>query len=1106
MRNFDYLHDLGLTDLHRYCAAAEEYQVNNPEMSAINARKALEYIVHSIYRMKHAEIGERTDLCTLINAEPFSEFVSDEFVIRDCHYIRKIGNNAAHNGIVTQRNSFLCLLDLYRVIAAILVKLRILEQVAPFDSSLIPSLPEVSIMVPAQPIEPIQVTQVADPVAATSTIPVDIMPSPLTEAETREKYIDLLLREAGWEFTNEKGLVVASRACIEIKVLGMPNDEGVGYADYVLFGSNGKPLAVIEAKKTSLDPNVGKQQAILYADCLEQQYGVRPVIYYTSGFQTYIIDGLGYPPRKLYAFHTEDELERLIQKRGRQDITDVEPQRHITDRYYQKMAIKAACEHLNKMHRKALIVMATGTGKTRVAISLVEVLKRNEWAKNILFLADRTSLVNQAHKNFHRLLPHETSCILNEEGDPDKNARLMFSTYQTMIKLIDTDNRPFSIGRFDLIIVDEAHRSIFGKYGAIFNYFDAMLVGLTATPREEVERSTYDIFELEQGSPNYAYELDQAVSDGYLVNYVPLKRGSHILEEGIKYDDLTPEEKERMEEIWEYEATRLALADCEPRDIGNNELFTYIHNEHTIDLVLQDLMENGLKVQDGERIGKTIIFAAGHNHAQLIVERFNILYPEYGPDFCVLIDNQVRYAQSLIDRFEVRDNEPQIAVSVDMLDTGIDVPDVLNLVLFKRVKSKIKFMQMLGRGTRLSPDIFGLGEDKKEFYVFDWCNNFEYFSKNPNGQTLDKVMSLSEKLFGLRTDIAFHLQHQRYQEDESAKSLHDDLKVMLREQVQKLNENHISVREKWETVSHFKEESSWLALSHLDTWTLKNTIAPLIAKNTLDVNAKRFDVLILQIELSLLDDDVYADRAILNVQKVAEELESRAVLPQVNAKMATIHEVLNPTYWEMCTANKDLSWLEKVRIELRELTRFLAGDNNRWFVVNIQDETSFGDVSGHIPTRMSYRQNILDFLAEHRDLPVLNKIYTMQQLTTSDIRDLERILWSELGSKDDYDRYTEDMLCGSNVAMFIRSLIGVDRKVAVARFGEFLSGAKLNSDQEEYLATIISYVCENGDITIETIVNEEPFADYLSPVFGEYCDPLAQYINNIHGVINPVTA
>ena len=1101
MRNFDYLRDLGLTDLHRYCAAAEEHQVNNPEMSAINARKALEYIVRSIYQMKHEEIGERTDLCTLINAEPFSEFVNDEFVIRDCHYIRKIGNNAAHNGIVTQRHSYLCLLDLHRVIAAILVKLRILEQVEPFDRNLIPSQPEVSIMVPAQPVEPTQVTEVADPTAATSTTPVDIMPSPLTEEETREKYIDLMLREAKWTVLTQKNVAAASRACIEIEVQGMPNEQGIGYADYVLFGSNGKPLAVIEAKKTTRDAVVGRHQAELYADCLQAQYGVRPVIYYTNGFEVYIIDGLGYPPRKLYAFHTEDELERLIQKRGRQSITDIEPKAHITDRYYQKMAIKSACEHFNNMHRKALIVMATGTGKTRVAISLVDVLKRNEWVKNVLFLADRTSLVKQAQKNFHKLLPNETNCILSETRDPDLTARMMFSTYQTMINYVDTDDKTFSIGRFDLIIIDEAHRSIFGKYGAIFNYFDSMLLGLTATPRDEVDRSTYDIFHLEQGCPNYAYEYQTAVDDGFLVPYVPYKCGTLILENGIKYDDLSPEEQAQLEQIWEHEATRQALSGGEPRDIESNELFTYIHNEHTIDLVLQELMEKGLKVQDGERLGKTIIFAAGHHHADLIVKRFNFLYPDLGPDFCVLIDNQVNYAQSLIDKFEVRDNAPQIAVSVDMLDTGIDVPDVLNLVLFKRVRSKIKFDQMIGRGTRLSTDIFGQGEDKKEFYIFDWCNNFEFFGKNPNGKETERTISLTEKLFGLCSEIAFHLQHSKYQEDEFAKGLHDELKAKLFEQVKELSDYHISVRPKWAEVSRFQDQSSWVALTNLDTWTLKNDIAPLIKKNTSDVDAKRFDVLMLQIELSRLDDEVCGDRAINNVIKVAEALESKASIPQVNEKMEIIRDVLHMS-WE----NASLSWLEKVRTELRELVKFLVGEKDKWFIINIQDENSFRGIGEGTSTRVSYKENILDFLHQHRDLPVIDKIYTMQQLTIADIRELERILWTELGSREDYDRCTEDMLCGDNVAAFIRSQIGVDRKLAMARFSDFLSGAQLNSDQEEFLATIITYVCENGDITVRTVVEDEPFADYLSPVFGEYRVPLSQYINNIHGVITPVTA
>ena len=1117
MRNFDYIKDLGLDDLHRYCAAAEENQVSNPDFCAINARRALEYMVRSLYRMKNIEVAERISLFELVDGEPFKEFIGDNKVMMAVHYVRKVGNCGAHAAEVSKRESFFCLLNIYNVVAAILLKLRVVESVKPFDKTLIPNAPQAPIAVPTKvaAIAPSdKIVEAADKVAVASTAPVEVLPTDISEAETRRLFIDLMLKEAGWGILDIDGLVQPSKACVEVELKGMPNAHEVGYADYVLFGSNGKPLAVIEAKRTSVSPTKGKHQAELYADCLEQQYGVRPVIYYTNGFETYIIDGLGYPPRRLYSFHTEDDLERMLQKRGRKDIADFAVNDNITDRYYQKMAIKAVCEHYNTKHRKGLLVMATGTGKTRVAISLVDVLKRNDWVKNVLFLADRTSLVKQAHKNFVKLLPNETTCVLNEGGEHDLNARILFSTYQTMINCIDTDEKTFSVGRFDLIIIDEAHRSIFGKYGAIFNYFDAMLIGLTATPRNEVDKSTYDIFEMEQGAPNYAYELEDAVADGYLVNYAGFKRGSVILKEGIKYSNLTEEEKEQMEQIWEYEQAKQALdvypmmaaedgikyGDKYVRDINNNEIFTYIHNLDTIDKVLQDLMENGLKVQSGERIGKTIIFAYRHAHAELIVKRFYELYPEYGADFCVLIDNQVTYAQDLIDRFEKRDAAPQIAVSVDMLDTGIDVPDVLNLVFFKPVKSKIKFMQMIGRGTRLSQGVFGT-EDKKEFYIFDWCCNFDYFEKNPNGKEVSGTRSLTERLFRLRTDIAFHLQHQQYQEDEFAKKMHDDMKALMKAQVSKLSDSHISVRSKWQQVTRFKEDASWVYISELDTLTLKNDIAPLLTKDTLDENAKKFDMLVLAVQLSLLDEEAKVGRAVQNIQIVAEKLQKKATLPQVQAKMATIQEVLTPVYWE----NLTLPWLEKVREDLRDLTKFLAGEPNQWFVIDIEDVVSYDGTSEGIVTRVSYKQKVMDFLAENRNLPVLTKIYGMEQLTSDDIKELERILWSELGKKEDYDRYTAGMPCGANVAIFIRSIIGVNRKDAVERFATFLSGAELNAEQEEFLMSVISYVCENGDITKDIVVNEAPFDEKLS-VFIAYIQPLAKYIDTIHGVISPVTA
>lgn len=1107
MRNFDYLQELGLTDLHKFCSAAEELQVSNPEFSAISARKALEYIVRALYLMKNVEIPERASLFELVDGEVFREFIGDERVMMSVHYVRKVGNNAAHNTPVTKRESFFCLLNIYNVVATILLKLRVISSITPFDKTLIPNNPQAPIFTPKTvEVSPQStIVEAASKEAVEDKTPVQEIALDISEAETRKLYIDLMLKEAGWEVLNTEGAIQPSKACIEVEVEGMPNNEGVGYCDYVLFGSNGLPLAVVEAKRTSASPIKGKHQAELYAECLEKRYGVKPVIYYTNGFETYIIDGLGYPSRRLYAFHTESDLELLIQKRQRHDITDFSVKDNITDRHYQKMAIKSVCEHFNSKHRRGLLVMATGTGKTRVSISLVDVLARNGWVKNVLFLADRIPLVSQAHKNFVKLLPHMTTSVLSEDKDPDTTARITFSTYQTMINYIDRDEKQFSVGRFDLIIIDEAHRSIFGKYTAIINYFDALLVGLTATPRDEVDRSTYDTFQMEQGVPNYAYELEDAVSEGYLVNYRGFKRGSLILKDGIKYNDLSPEEKEQLEKVWEYEQAKKAIDnESAKRDIRSDEIFKYIFNLDTIDHVLQDLMENGLKVQSGERIGKTIIFAYNHRHAEMIVERFYALYPEYASEsseFCALIDNYVTYSKDLIDKFEIRDGNPQIAVSVDMLDTGIDVPDVLNLVFFKIVKSKIKFMQMIGRGTRLSKDIYGQGHDKEFFYIFDWCRNFEYFDKNPDGNKAKTVPSLTEKIFSLRSRIAFQLQHQKWQEDEFAKQLHDETKAVLKEQVASLSDSHISVREKWADVSHFKNDDSWAYISEVDVNTLSNEIAPLLPKNTLDESAKKFDVLTMLIELSLLDGETNCVKAVQNVQTIAEKLQEKATLPQVQAAMPTIKEVLSEVAWQ----NVSLNWLEKVRKDLRDLVKFLMGGDNKWFSVDIEDTISDEGTIDGITPRVTYKQSVLDFLSQNRNLPVLQKIYDMEQLTVADVKELERILWQELGSKEDYNKFTNGMPCGSNVAIFIRSILGVDRKNAVRRFSEFISGSELNADQEDFLMTIISYVCENGDITKEIVVNEAPFDERLA-VFTPYMLPLAKYIDTIHTVIIPQTA
>ncbi len=1117
MRNFDYLKDIEeLQDLYGFCSAAEDTQQTNYDVCALNGRRALEWIVKAIYTLKGIELDKRTSLLEMMSSEPFTQFIGDDDkLMMAAHYVRKIGNKAAHDGGVKGGEAYFTLLNIYNVVGGILLKLGVITSLAPFRKDLIPKSPTLTV-VPGSTVPTATVQFVESVPKETIEAPQDITDKiDYSEAETRKLFIDLLLEEAKWEVLDKEGAIVPSKACIEIEVNGMPNSTGVGYVDYVLFGANGKPLAVVEAKRTTKSPEVGRQQAILYADCLERQYGVRPVIYYTNGFKTFIIDGLGYPARRVHGFHTEEDLLVLIQRRGRNGITDLKINDEITNRAYQKQAVKAICENFNGMHRRGLLVMATGTGKTRVAISLCDVLMRNGWAKNILFLADRTALVKQAHKNFTKLLPSATTARLDDFKPADKEsvmkARILFSTYQTMINYIDTEFKEFSIGRFDLIVIDEVHRSIFGKYTSILSYFDALMVGLTATPREDDDRSTYELFERESGEPNFEYLLDEAVSDGYLVDKVVLSRTTDILKNGIKYDKLSEDEKQQMESIWKYEKAKLNIPDEElyRRNIEHDELFSYIFNQDTIDKVIIDLMDNGLKINGGDTIGKTIIFAYNHNHAVLIVERFKHLYPALGDDFCQLIDNTVNYAQSLIDTFEVRGKMPQIAVSVDMLDTGIDVPDILNLVFFKQVRSKIKFLQMIGRGTRLSEEIFDEGETpedraKKFFYIFDWCGNFEFFGENPKGFEPMKSISLTQRLFDLRVDLSIALQHEQFQNDEVAKALYDETKAILIGQVKELNDKHISVREHWDIVDKYRKKDTWVYLSNTDGIELKDVIAPLLVNATTNIGATKFDILMLNIELSQIDEAVSGEKSKVVVEKIANKLQEKASIKQVNDKMTLIKQLSKHDFWETASLDK----LEYVRKEIRDLVQFITGITNQKFTINIKDTVETKGTPKDVPLQKSYKQRVMDFLAENKELPVIQKIVNMEKLTSADISELEKICWKELGTKEDYEKFIakSNMICGDSVGAFIRSQIGVDRHVAMLRFSQFLSDVTLNSLQEEYIKSIITYVCDNGDITPNTLMEEEPFAQYeWIDTFGKNFIAVRNYVNEIHDLVRVVS-
>lgn len=1100
MTNFDYLREIEpLHDLYTFCQGAEATMESDYDICALNCRRGLEWLVKAIYTLKHADIGARSSLYELMSGAPFVEFLDDDRLMSAAHYIRKVGNAAAHPGEkVKGSQAFFCLLNLYNLVGGTLLKLRVVETLAPFNKDLIPKS-SVSVKpretVPAPDNDFIKSVP-AEAVASKTPAPVV---TEYSEVETRKLFIDLMLQDAGWELVGKDNVPLPGKAGTEIEVHGMPKQD-VGYADYVLYGSDGKPLAVVEAKNTSKDPIIGKHQAELYADCLERQYGIRPVIYYSNGFKTFVIDGLGYPPRQILGFHSQEDLMVIHRSRGRSGITDQNVKDYITDREYQKRAIHSICDHFNKMHRRGLLVMATGSGKTRVAISLCDVLIRNKWAKNILFLADRTALVSQAQKNFAKLLPDQTTSILNDPKDRNVNARITFSTYQTMIGYLDADKKNFSIGRFDLIIIDEAHRSVFGKYTAILDYFDALMVGLTATPRDDVDRSTYELFGLDD-EPNFAYELAEAIDDKYLVNFAVLNRTSKHLREGIKYKSLTDAQKTQLEDIWKYEAAQSGNgSDPTPRDIRSSEILKYIYNQKTIDLVLEDLMTTGLMVNGGDTIGKTIIFAHNHEHAVKIVERFQNQYPEFGSDFCVLIDNQVTKAQDLINNFEVRGKMPQIVVSVDMMDTGIDVPDVLNLVFFKQVRSKIKFWQMIGRGTRKSPNVHGEGLDKQFFNIYDWCGNFDFFDVTPEGTPQKQTNSVTERLFNLRVDMAVALQSAPYQQNPFARALHDDLKKILRNQVLALSDQNITVRRHWEVVDKFRKEESWVCLSEIDALDLKGQIAPIIIRSITDNSALRFDILILNIQLAQVLPDHQASKSMACVTDIVKSLQEKASIQQVKNKISVINEVANPNFWKGVTLDK----LEKVRIELRDLVQFIKGDKKRNFTINIPDIIEYKDAPEHTLPTLGYKERVIDYISNHRNHPVLEKIHSMQQLSPADILALEQICWKELGTKEEYQNYIKrgGMICGDSVAAFIRSIIKIDRTKALELYSKFLDNSPLNPEQEEYVKCVLDYVCSNGDISPAVLYKEEPFSEWdLQSFFTSDTPAFVNYIRSIHDVI-----
>ena len=1095
MSNFSFLHENTQYALFASAAIeAEKVYTSAPAMCAVGCRKALELAVKWVYSADNTmQMPYKDNLQSLIH-EPTFRFAVDYNTWGKLPFIIKLGNLAVHTERSVQASDALASLQgLFEFIQWVDYCYGTDYEERKFDETLIPKEKVVVDTKKIKEQESLlgekdaeiealrkQVEQMSEQITAAKEQHQQdrtFVAADLSEFKTRKIYIDVDIKQMGWKFTG-----VDADVQEEYPVEGMAGVVGqMGYVDYVLFGKDGLPLAVVEAKRSSKDPNIGRKQAVLYADCLERKFGRRPMMFTTNGFETYFWDDRSSPQRKVSGIFSKDDLQKLMNRRTeRLDLMAIPIDDKITDRYYQKEAIRAVCEQIGLGFRKHLLVMATGTGKTRTASSLTDVLSRGKHVTNVLFLADRTALVKQAKDDFKNYLPDMSLCNLCSNKD-DRSARIVFSTYPTMLNAIDDmkakdGQRMFTPAHFDLIIIDESHRSIFKKYRAIFEYFDAIMVGLTATPKTDVDRNTYDFFEMEHGVPTYAYDYETAVyTDHVLVPYYNYEVKTKFLEEGITYDDLSDEDKERYEDDFIEDGLM-------PDFIPSAQLNKFVFNETTVDTVLQDLMERGIRVEGGDRLGKTIIFAQNKRHAEFVLERFNRLYPQYCGFFAQRVICDDTYAQTIIDAFKVPDKMPIIAVSVDMMDTGIDVPQCVNLVFFKKVRSKAKFWQMIGRGTRLckgltcTDQIDGEYTDKKRFLIFDYCGNFEYFRAHKEGYETKEAKSLTENIFGKQVKLAVMLQESTYAEDKY-QEWRLELVGTCYAQVLELNTELIAVKLRMQSVEKFKRPGSFDFINEGDKGELLQQIAPIVRLDDTDEYAKRFDNFMYGLMISAMAQMPSFQYAQRQLRDIGTLLERKISIPQVKAKLMIIKEVNTDAFWE---ANNILLF-EKVRKELRGLMQFLVeiGPVKNPIITRLKDPI-IGEQEGvqlEPPYDFEdYRAKVDRYVNENGNALAIYKLTHNIPLSVGDYRELERVLTSELGSKEDYAREFGNTPFG----LLVRKIAKLDHDAAMAAFSQFINDQSLSQKQITFVHKIINHIEQNGYMESVTILTKPPFDKPLS--------------------------
>ncbi|GGK40469.1 DEAD/DEAH box helicase family protein [Nocardia camponoti] len=1105
--NFDFL-QAEWPQLYAEAKKAERDALFDPRTTCFYARRTVEHTVNWIYRYRNLPEPYKSDLAAHLHDGKFVSAVGHGLVTK-MDLIRRLGNTAVHDERpVTKESGTRALTELFHILSwlarthATQVSSKPLPQ-QQFDVNLLPkpgggaavaktvaqlgkleaelaAKDELLEQSEAEKQDLIAQLKARDEAAETAELSYEQLIAELRaqilaaqqasaaapdthdydEAQTRRDLVDLLLRESGWLLDQKRDR--------EFPVDGMP-DGKKGFVDYVLWGTDGLPLAVVEAKRTSVDPLAGEQQARLYADCLEQRFGQRPVIYCTNGIEHHFFDDLRYPSREVAGFHTREELALIVARRtSLKSLADIPVPQEIAGRPYQERAIRAVTERFEtENHRAALLVMATGAGKTRTVVALADMLMRANWIKRVLFLADRKALVKQAVGAFNTHLPN--SSPVNLLTDKNTDSRIYVSTYPTMMGLIDEiegGTRKFGPGYFDLIVVDEAHRSVYQKYRHIFRYFDSLLLGLTATPKDDVDYNTYQLFHLETGVPTNDYSLDEAIGDGYLVRPRAVSVPLTFPLQGIRYADLSDEEKARYESTdWGDDVAEDEI----PAVIQAEAVNKWLFNIDTVDKVLETLMTHGHRVAGGDRLGKTIIFAKNELHAQFIAERFNANYPEFKGAFARVITHSVNYNQDLIDKFSQADKEPHIAISVDMLDTGIDVPDVVNLVFFKPVRSKSKFWQMVGRGTRLRPDLYGPGQDKTDFFVFDVCGNFDYFEQHPDASEGALAPSLSQRLFSTRTELLVEL-------DRSGASheLRAATADTLHQQVAGMRLDNFIVRPHRREVEKYRERAAWDSVVEQQAVEIVESLAdlPTTVRDS-DEMAKRFDLVMLRGQLAVVVGDDVTKHA-NTIRGVADGLlEEGLAIPKVKAKEELLREVASDEWWSDITVDM----LEHARREVRSIVGLL--DKKKRVVVYTDFADTLGEVAERAMPEMRsgtdverYTAKVRDYLRRQPDNLALRKVRSGKPLTAADLASLEQLLASSgAGETADLER-----AAANGLGRFIRSLVGLDQVAVQEAFAEFLGERTATANQIDFVNLVVNHLTKHGEMDPKLLF-EPPFID-----------------------------